>query len=127
MTLIGPKIMFWLLVALIANVASQTVQAQSVTTLDPSDFASGTNVSGAFAGVTLESFSLNEIGTVPNGGYPLPLYAPSYTPVYADSSAGILVTPSVFSYTTTAQVWYQMAELGGACFCLSHLQTLLAR
>jgi hypothetical protein len=107
--------LMWLVAALIANGASQAVHAQ-VTTLDPNDFAPGTNVSGAFAGVTLESFRLNVIGSVPNDGNPIPLYAPILAPVYAASLTGSLAVPSVFSSTPTAQVWYEMAELGGACF-----------
>jgi hypothetical protein len=107
--------LMWLVVALIANGASQTVHAQ-VTTLDPNDFAPGTNVSGAFAGVTLESFSLNVIGSVPNGDNPLPLYAPSYAPVYAATPPEPLTVTSIFSPSTAGEVWWQMGEMGGACF-----------
>ena len=48
-----------LAVALIASGASlRTVHAQSVTTLDPSAFAPGTNVTGSFQGVTLLTLAI---------------------------------------------------------------------
>ena len=49
------RFLMWLGVAVIAN---GVAHAQTVTTLDPSAFASGTNVTGAFAGVTLLTFAL---------------------------------------------------------------------
>jgi hypothetical protein len=67
-----------LVLALVASSASlQTAQAQTIT-LNPDLFAPGTNVSNAFAGVTLQSMSLVADG--PN------LVAPSFAPVYADGN-----------------------------------------
>lgn len=108
-----------LLVALIANGASpRTAHAQSVTTLDPGDFTPGTNVTGAFSGVTLLSFSLEDVGTLPSG---LPLYVPSYAPVYAgnyddafDSTVKYtfnrLLTPGDGGYAA------MYGGIGGSCF-----------
>jgi hypothetical protein len=77
------RFLMLLVVALIANGTSlRTAGAQSVTTLDPDTFAPGTNVTGAYAGVTLLGFSLNNVGTLPSG---IPLYTPSYGSIYADS------------------------------------------
>lgn len=68
----------WVLAALVANGAAH---AQSVTTLDPSFFAPGTNVSNAFSGVTLSAMTYVPDGTNPQG---IQLFNASYAPVYAD-------------------------------------------
>lgn len=74
-----------LVAALIVHGASlQSAKAQSVTTLNPSSFAPGTDVSNAFAGVTLSAMTLVPDGTDPVSG--IPLWTPSYTPVYAQGS-----------------------------------------
>jgi hypothetical protein len=75
------RLLMWLVVALIANGASLTVHAQSVTTLDPSFFAPGTNVSNAFAGLTLSAMTLVPDGTTSSGA---PIFNATYAPVYAD-------------------------------------------
>ena len=109
----------WMLAALIANSASlRTAHAQSVTTLDPSTFAPGTNVTAAFAGVTLSSFSLPVVGSLPNG---LPLDVPSYAAVYSanpDGPASTVLTGSVFSSSPSLDAsWGGMwGGVGGACF-----------
>jgi hypothetical protein len=71
------RLLTWLAVALIAN----GVHAQSVINLDPSLFASGTNVSNALAGATLSAMTLVSDGNDPVTG--IPLWTPSYAPVYA--------------------------------------------
>lgn len=91
------RLLMWLVVALIASGTSpRTVHAQSVTTLDPNSFAPGTNVSNAFAGVTLEAMSLVSDGTNSQG---VPLVTPSYAPVYTDG--GLFSTQSSPSTTPT--------------------------
>jgi hypothetical protein len=109
----------WLVVALIASGTSlRTAQAQSVMTVDPGTFAPGTNVTGAYAGVTLLSFSLNDvIGTAPNG---LPLYAASYGSVYAVNPglAAPGFTGAVFSATPASSDTYfnMLGGIDGSCF-----------
>jgi hypothetical protein len=84
------RLFTWLVAALIVCGGSlRPVHAQSMTTLDPSTFASGQNVSNAFAGVTLSAMSLVPDGIDPRTG--LSFYAPSYAPVYA---AGNFFSPS---------------------------------
>lgn len=109
----------WLVVALIASGSSlRTACAQSVTTLDPGSLAPGTNVTGEFAGVTLLSFSLDVVGTLPPNG--LPLYAPSYAPVYATNPDDPTpnFTGSVFSATQSSDSGYAAMSGGidGSCF-----------
>jgi hypothetical protein len=74
------RLLMCLAMALIAN----GVHAQVVTSLDPSTFTSGTDVSNAFAGVTLSTMSLVSDGTDPITG--IPLWTPSYSAVYAQGS-----------------------------------------
>jgi hypothetical protein len=63
------RFLMWLLVALIANGASlRTAHAQFVTTLNPSIFTPGTDVSNAYAGVTLSAMTLVPGGTDPVTG-----------------------------------------------------------
>lgn len=113
------RLWMWLTAVLIANAWSlRTVHAQSVTTLDPSTFAPGTNVTDAFAGVTISSFSLPVIGSLPGG---LPLDAPSYAPVYStnpDGPAASVFAGSVFSSNqTSAFGWGGMwGGVDGSCF-----------
>jgi hypothetical protein len=105
-----------LLAALIVN---GVAHAQTVTTLDPSVFASGTNVTGAYAGVTLLSFSLDQVGALPTGE---PLFAPSYGSVY--SVDGGSATPgfggSVFSSNPSTNDLYgnMLGGINGACFTI---------
>jgi hypothetical protein len=105
----------WLVVPLIANGAAH---APSVTTLDPSAFAPGTNVTGSFAGVTLLTLSLEDVGTLPGG---VPLYVPSYGSVYADSvgPGQQLSVTSVFSTNpsqASSQPFYGLDEgIPGSC------------
>jgi hypothetical protein len=114
------RFLTWLVAALIASGTSLgTAHAQSVTTLDPGAVAPGTNVTGSFAGVTLLTFSLQDVGALPSGA---PLYAPSYAPVYADSvgpGQQISVT-SVFSTNpspTNSQPFYGLGTgVPGSCF-----------
>ena len=84
----------WLVVALIANGASLTAHAQSVTTIDPSFFAPGTNVSNAFAGVTLSAMTYVQDGTNTQG---IQFFNASYAPVYADGD--LLSTQPSPAYT----------------------------
>lgn len=78
------RLLIWLAAALITNGASlATAHAQAVTTLDPNFFNPGTNVSTAFAGVTLQAMTLVSDGTNSQGA---PLVTPSYAPVYADGN-----------------------------------------
>jgi hypothetical protein len=108
--------LMWLGVALIATGAAH---AQSVTTLDPGDFAPGTNVTGSFAGVTLLTFSLQDVGALPDGA---PLFVPGYGSVYADSvgPGQQLSVTSVFSTNPSpanSQPFYGLgAGIPGSCF-----------
>ena len=110
------RFLMWLGVAVIAN---GVAHAQTVTTLDPSAFASGTNVTGAFAGVTLLTFSLEDVGALPSGEQ---LYAPSYGSVYADSvgPGQQLTVTSVFNTNPSpanSQPFYGLGTgIPGSCF-----------
>jgi hypothetical protein len=111
------RLLMWLIVALISNGASRTTFALPVTTLDPSAFAPATNVTGAFEGVTLLSFSLDTVGSLSSG---LPLYAPSYAPVYATNPFDPTpnFTGSVFSSTPSVGYGYfgMWGGIDGSCF-----------
>lgn len=73
-----------LAVALIANAVSLGIaHAQSVTTLDPSFFTPGTDISNVFSGVTLSAVTLVPNGTNAEGR---DLLTPSFAPVYADGA-----------------------------------------
>ena len=90
------RVGMWLVMALLANAALlRTVQAQWVTTLDPSLFTPGQDISNAFAGVTLSTMSLMPDGIDPVTG--IPLSVPSYAPVYA---AGDFFSPSATGSST---------------------------
>jgi hypothetical protein len=105
------RLLMWLVVAMIANGA----QAQSVTTFNPSSFAPGTNVTNAYAGVTLSAMTLVPDGTDPVTG--LPLWTPSYAPVYAEGSLfaqNILTGPNVGMQTGLWGEIFQPAM--GDCF-----------
>jgi hypothetical protein len=110
-----------LVVALITNATSLGIaNAQSVTTLDPSAFAPGTNVTDAFAGVTLSAFSLlrqNPLDDVPQ-------WVPSYAPVYS-AAANSQVGPGFSSSSTSLFSWGAMwGALDGSCFSeCSHLNS----
>jgi len=112
----------WLVVALIANGAAlRTVHAQSVTTLDPADFAPGTNVTDAFAGVTLQAITFVK-GPATAGSIYSFSYTPSYAPVYVgNDSINTGVTP-VFTTSTSYLGYYSeywganYGAIGGACF-----------
>lgn len=81
----------WLVVAVIANGASlMSTRALSATTLDPSTFATGTDISNAFSGVTLQAMSLQSLTNDPVTG--LPVWTPTFAPVY--SGQGGLFNPS---------------------------------
>jgi len=85
------RLLIWLALALIANGAClQTADAQFVTTLDPSAFAAGTDISDAFSGVTLQAMSLQHLTNDPNTGFAV--WTPSFAPVYA--ADGGLFSPS---------------------------------
>lgn len=107
-----------LLVGLIAySMLLPTVNAQSVTTLDPADFAPGTNVTDAFAGVTLSTFTLDFVGLASDG---LPLYMPNYAPVYATEPAEPTPNFSEFVFSSTPSAGYGWAPMwggiAGSCF-----------
>jgi len=79
------RLLMCLVVALVASGASlRTAEAQSVITLNPSAFASGTDVSNAFAGVTLSTMTMVSAGADPVTG--IPLWKPSYSDVYAEGN-----------------------------------------
>jgi hypothetical protein len=113
------KIMIGLAFALLANGISSSTYAQPVTTIDPSSVASGTNVTGAYAGVTLLTVSLNQdpVGFLPSGE---PLLAPIFGSVY--SVTGGASTPcfggSVFSSSPTFNDTYgnMLGGIDGSCF-----------
>ena len=67
-----------------------TAHAQTVTTLDPSTFAAGTDISSAFSGVTLQAMSLEHLTNDPVTGNAI--WTPSFAPVYAGD--GGVFTPS---------------------------------
>jgi len=84
------RLFTWLAVAITANGASvATTQAQSVT-LDPGTFATGTDISNAFPGVTLQAMSLQTLTNDAVTG--LPVWTPTFAPVYAGQ--GGLFNPS---------------------------------
>jgi hypothetical protein len=108
--------LMWLVVALIANGTSLGIaHAQSVIALNPSAFAPGTNVSNAFAGVTLSSMSFVSAGTDPVTG--IPLWTPTYAPVYAEGSLfaqNILTGPNSGMQTG---LWGTVVQpVSGDCF-----------
>jgi len=75
------QILGFLAVGLIGSTSSiSIVRAQSITTLSPSSFAAGQDVSNAFSGLTLWSMSLAP-ETV--AGNPFTVYVPTYGQVYA--------------------------------------------
>jgi hypothetical protein len=81
----------WLALALIANgVGLRAADAQSVTSLDPSTFAPGADISNAFSGVTLQAISLENLTNDPVTGNAI--WTPSFAPVYAGE--GGLFSPS---------------------------------
>jgi hypothetical protein len=101
--------------ALIANGAAH---AQSVT-LDPGASTPGTNVTAAYTGVTLLSFSLEDVGALPSGAQ---LFVPSYGSIYADSvgPGQQLSVASVFSTSPSpanSQPFFGLgAGIPGSCF-----------
>jgi hypothetical protein len=104
------RLLMWLVIALIGT----GVQAQTVTTLNPSAFASGTDVSNAFAGVTLSAMTLVSDGSDPVTG--IPLWTPTYAPVYA---VGNLFTSSSTASVSlgTANSWGPILQpVAGDCF-----------
>jgi len=112
------RVSTWIAASLLLNgVLLSQLQAQSVTTLDPNAFVPGTNVTDAFAGVTLSTFSLTQIGSTSAN---LPLYAPSYAPVYATlpSNPQPDFAGSVFSSSAPADFGYapMWGGIGGSCF-----------
>jgi hypothetical protein len=109
------RLLTGLMVALIANGALlRTAHAQVVTTLDPIFFAPGTNISNALPGVTLSAMSLVTEGTNALG---VPLYGPSYAPVYAD---GDFFSPQSSPSTSGATSWgggfYNFSSVADSCF-----------
>jgi hypothetical protein len=113
------RLLTGLMVALIANgTAIQGAHAQLVTTLDPGSFAAGTNVSNAFAGVSLSSFSVPVVGSLTSG---LPLDAPNYAPVYAtnpDGPASTALPTLVFSSSPSIDFGFggMWGGISGSCF-----------
>jgi hypothetical protein len=106
------RLLMWLVVALIANSASlRIVQAQSVTTLDPSLFTPGQDISNAFAGVTLSTMSLVPDGTDPHTG--ISISVPSFAPVYA---AGSFFSPSSTGSSTFGEWGPYARDLTDNCF-----------
>ena len=81
----------WLALALIAKGSwLRTADAQAVTTLAPGTFATGTDISNAFSGVTLQAMSLQNLANDPITGNAI--WTPSFAPVYAGD--GGLFSPS---------------------------------
>ena len=113
------KALAGLAAALIASAGAVTTTHAQTTTLDPGNFAPGTNVTGSFAGVTLLNFSLEDVGTLPSGA---PLFVPSYGSVYADSvgPGQQLTVTSVFSTSPSPANSEPFFGLGtgipGSCF-----------
>ena len=110
------RLLMWLVAVLLANSASlRATHAQSVTTLDPGALAPGTNVTDAFAGVTLQAITF--IKGSPDPGSLFPTYTPSFAPVYTanDSIIGssIFTTPNTFNTGSWGPNW---GEVGGTCF-----------
>jgi hypothetical protein len=105
------RLLMWLMAALVVNVASlRMAHAQFVTTLDSDLFASGTNVSHAFPGVTLSAMSLVPDLSAPPS--PFTTWMPSYAPVYASGD--------FFSSSSTGSSgWGEFsAPLDSSCFQL---------
>jgi hypothetical protein len=100
-----------------ALVATGVAHAKTVT-IHSGSVAPGTNVTGAFAGVTLLTFSVTNVGTLPDGA---PLEVPSYGSVYADSvgPGQQLSVTSVFSTNPSpanSEPWYGLSNgIPGAC------------
>jgi len=112
----------WLVVAVIANGASlRTAHAQFVTTLDPGDFASGTNVTDAFAGVTLQAITFVR-GPATAGSIYSFSYTPSYAPVYVGTDSFNTGATPLFTTSTSYLGYYSeywganWGAIGGACF-----------
>jgi hypothetical protein len=110
------RLLMWLVVALVANSASlRTVHAQSVTTLDPGTLAPGTNVTDAFAGVTLQAITF--IKGSPDPGSLFPTYTSSFALVYTANDpiigSSIFTTPNTFNTGSWGPNW---GQVGGACF-----------
>ena len=112
------RLLMWLVMAVLATGASlRMAQAQSVITLDPSAFAAGTNVSNAFAGVTLSTMSFVSAGNDPNTG--IPLWSPTYAPVYAEGNLfaqNVLTGPNSGMQTGLWGTVLQPVSGGGDCF-----------
>jgi len=104
------RLLTWLLLALIAN----GVHAQSVTTLNPSAFAPGTDVANAYAGVTLSAMTLVPDGTDPVTG--IPLWTPSYAPVYAVGNFFTSSPTASVSLGTTYSWGGFLQPAAGDCF-----------
>jgi hypothetical protein len=103
-----------LIVALSAiGTARQPAHAQPVTTIDPIFFTPGTNISNAFPGVTLSTMSLVPDGTNAAG---VPVYSPSYSPVYA---GGDLFSPQA-SPPNSSGAWgggfFNFSSVTDSCF-----------
>jgi hypothetical protein len=85
------RLLMWLALALSASGAClQAADAQSVTTLDPSGYVAGTDISNVFSGVTLQAMSLENLSNDPMTGNAV--WTPSFAPVYAGE--GGLFSPS---------------------------------
>jgi hypothetical protein len=105
-------------VALIAALIATGVAHAKTVTIHSGSVAPGTNVTGAFAGVTLLTFSVVNVGTLPSGA---PLEVPSYGSVYADSvgPGQQLSVTSVFSTNPSpanSEPWYGLSNgIPGSC------------
>jgi hypothetical protein len=82
-----------LLMGLVVAFLGSGAHAQSVINLNPGAFASGTDVSNAFAGVTLSTMTMVSAGTDPLTG--IPLWKPSYSDVYAKGNLFAQYVPNV--------------------------------
>jgi len=108
----------FLMCFVLALIANGAAHAQSVT-LDPGASAPGTNVTASYSGVTLLSFSLQDVGALPSGA---PLFVPSYGSIYADSvgPGQQLAVTSVFSNNPSPANSQPFFGLGtgipGSCF-----------
>jgi hypothetical protein len=103
---------------LIAALFTTGVAHAKTVTIHSGSVAPGTNVTGAFAGVTLLTFSFKNVGTLPSGA---PLEVPSYDSVYADSvgPGQQLSVTSVFSNNPSpvnSEPWYGLpSAIPGSC------------
>lgn len=87
------RVLTWIVAMLLASTASlQTVHAQAVTSLDSDLFAPGTDVSNAFAGVTLQAMTLQDSGLPMDG--PFTTWIPSYSAVYASAGNFLSASPT---------------------------------